>query len=113
MKNGRDSNSKSRGVKVLGGQPCKSGGIIIRQLGNKVSEISHVCLICVSCARTGLAGIVGVQTAAQRTASYMCRGLSGHADLLTTAHALRCVSISWYIVLSLQAGQAVRQASPA
>ena len=35
-KNGRDSNSKSRGVKVYGGQPVPAGGIIIRQLGTKV-----------------------------------------------------------------------------
>lgn len=35
-KNGRDSNSKSRGVKVFGGQPVTNGGIIVRQLGNKV-----------------------------------------------------------------------------
>lgn len=35
-KNGRDSNSKSRGVKVYGGQPVKAGGIIVRQLGSTV-----------------------------------------------------------------------------
>lgn len=35
-KNGRDSNSKRRGVKVYGGQPVSAGGIIIRQLGTKV-----------------------------------------------------------------------------
>ncbi len=35
-KNGRDSNSKRRGVKVYGGQPVNAGGIIIRQLGTKV-----------------------------------------------------------------------------
>jgi len=35
-KNGRDSNSKSRGVKVLGGQPVKAGGIIVRQTGSTV-----------------------------------------------------------------------------
>uniref|UniRef100_A0A7S3R6Z4 50S ribosomal protein L27, chloroplastic n=1 Tax=Dunaliella tertiolecta TaxID=3047 RepID=A0A7S3R6Z4_DUNTE len=33
-KNGRDSNSKSRGVKVFGGQPVKAGGIIVRQTGS-------------------------------------------------------------------------------
>ncbi|GAX85879.1 hypothetical protein CEUSTIGMA_g13295.t1 [Chlamydomonas eustigma] len=32
-KNGRDSNSQSRGVKVFGGQPVKAGGIIVRQVG--------------------------------------------------------------------------------
>lgn len=36
-KNGRDSKSKSRGVKVYGGQPVKAGGIIVRQLGTTVS----------------------------------------------------------------------------
>ena len=35
-KNGRDSNSKRRGVKVYGGQPVRAGGIIVRQLGTKV-----------------------------------------------------------------------------
>lgn len=35
-KNGRDSVSKRRGVKVYGGQPVSAGGIIIRQLGTKV-----------------------------------------------------------------------------
>lgn len=35
-KNGRDSNSKSRGVKVYGGQPVAHGGIIVRQVGNTV-----------------------------------------------------------------------------
>ena len=34
--NGRDSNSKRRGVKVYGGQPIRAGGIIVRQLGTKV-----------------------------------------------------------------------------
>ncbi|DBB15060.1 hypothetical protein WJX82_002576 [Trebouxia sp. C0006] len=34
-KNGRDSNSKRRGVKVYGGQPIRAGGIIVRQLGTK------------------------------------------------------------------------------
>jgi large subunit ribosomal protein L27 len=35
-KNGRDSNPKYRGVKVYGGQPIRPGGIIVRQVGNKV-----------------------------------------------------------------------------
>lgn len=35
-KNGRDSKSKRRGVKVYGGQSIKAGGIIVRQLGTKV-----------------------------------------------------------------------------
>lgn len=33
-KNGRDSNSQRRGVKVFGDQSVKAGGIIIRQVGN-------------------------------------------------------------------------------
>ena len=33
-KNGRDSRSQRRGVKVYGDQPVKSGGIIMRQVGN-------------------------------------------------------------------------------
>ena len=33
----RDSNPQMRGVKVYGGQPVKAGGIIVRQLGTKVS----------------------------------------------------------------------------
>ncbi|WIA23097.1 hypothetical protein OEZ85_001437 [Tetradesmus obliquus] len=33
-KNGRDSESKRRGVKVFGGQPVKAGGIIFRQTGS-------------------------------------------------------------------------------
>jgi len=36
-KNGRDSESKRRGVKVFGGQPVKAGGIIYRQTGSTVS----------------------------------------------------------------------------
>ena len=37
-KNGRDSNGQRRGVKVYGGQPVKAGGIIVRQVGCKVSS---------------------------------------------------------------------------
>lgn len=40
-KNGRDSNSKRRGVKVYGGQAIGAGGIIVRQLGTKVPVSSH------------------------------------------------------------------------
>jgi len=32
-RNGRDSNSQRRGVKVFGGQPVAAGGIIVRQVG--------------------------------------------------------------------------------
>ncbi len=35
-RNGRDSNSQRRGVKVFGGQPISAGSIIIRQLGTKI-----------------------------------------------------------------------------
>jgi len=34
-KNGRDSNSKRRGIKVGGGQTVRAGGIIVRQKGTK------------------------------------------------------------------------------
>jgi large subunit ribosomal protein L27 len=37
-KNGRDSNSKRRGIKVYGGQEVKAGGIIVRQVGSTVSR---------------------------------------------------------------------------
>eukprot|EP00983_Pelagomonas_calceolata_P024708 778279-Pelagomonas_calceolata.AAC.1 len=40
-KNGRDSNSKSRGVKVFGGQPVKAGGIIVRQTGSTVVGLAQ------------------------------------------------------------------------
>jgi large subunit ribosomal protein L27 len=33
-KNGRDSNPQYRGVKLYGGQEVRSGGIIVRQVGN-------------------------------------------------------------------------------
>jgi large subunit ribosomal protein L27 len=32
-RNGRDSNAQRRGVKVYGGQACRAGSIIVRQLG--------------------------------------------------------------------------------
>lgn len=35
-RNGRDSNSQRRGVKMYGGQPCRAGNIIVRQLGTTV-----------------------------------------------------------------------------
>jgi len=34
-KNGRDSNSQRRGVKMFGGQAVITGNIIVRQVGNK------------------------------------------------------------------------------
>ena len=33
-KNGRDSNSQRRGVKIYGGQAVKAGNIIVRQVGS-------------------------------------------------------------------------------
>ena len=33
-KNGRDSNSQRRGVKVYGGQVVRSGNVIVRQVGS-------------------------------------------------------------------------------
>ena len=33
-KNGRDSNSQRRGVKIYGGQEVKAGNIIVRQVGS-------------------------------------------------------------------------------
>ena len=35
-RNGRDSNSQRRGVKIYGGQTINAGSIIIRQLGTKI-----------------------------------------------------------------------------
>lgn len=35
-RNGRDSHSQRRGVKVFGGQAINAGSIIIRQLGTKI-----------------------------------------------------------------------------
>jgi large subunit ribosomal protein L27 len=35
-RNGRDSNSQRRGVKVFGGQTINAGSIIVRQLGTKI-----------------------------------------------------------------------------
>jgi ribosomal protein L27 len=45
-KNGRDSESKRRGVKVYGGQPVKAGGIIIRQTGSTVSDLAAAAPTC-------------------------------------------------------------------
>jgi len=36
-RNGRDSNSKRRGVKRFGGQSVLSGSILVRQVGTKVN----------------------------------------------------------------------------
>jgi len=32
-RNGRDSNGQRRGIKIYAGQPIRSGGIIVRQVG--------------------------------------------------------------------------------
>ena len=41
-RNGRDSNSQRRGVKVYGGQSINAGSIIIRQLGTKIHPGTNV-----------------------------------------------------------------------
>ncbi len=41
-KNGRDSNSKRRGVKKFGGEFVKAGNIIIRQCGTKFHPGNNV-----------------------------------------------------------------------
>lgn len=43
-RNGRDSSSQRRGVKVFGGQAINAGGIIIRQVGTKVHPGKNVGL---------------------------------------------------------------------
>jgi large subunit ribosomal protein L27 len=43
-RNGRDSNSQRRGVKVYGGQSIQAGSIIIRQLGTKIHPGNNVGL---------------------------------------------------------------------
>lgn len=43
-KNGRDSNSQRRGIKVFGGQPVKAGGIIFRQVGSTWHEGTNVSM---------------------------------------------------------------------
>ncbi|GAB6271816.1 MAG: 50S ribosomal protein L27 [Smithellaceae bacterium] len=41
-RNGRDSNSQRRGVKVYGGQSINAGSIIVRQVGTKIHPGSNV-----------------------------------------------------------------------
>ncbi|MEI6609231.1 MAG: 50S ribosomal protein L27 [Deltaproteobacteria bacterium] len=41
-RNGRDSNSQRRGVKVFGGQTIHAGSIIVRQVGTKIHPGSNV-----------------------------------------------------------------------
>jgi large subunit ribosomal protein L27 len=35
-RNGRDSNSQRRGVKVFGGETVKAGAILVRQVGTRI-----------------------------------------------------------------------------
>lgn len=41
-RNGRDSNSQRRGVKVFGGQTIHAGSIIVRQVGTKIHQGNNV-----------------------------------------------------------------------
>ena len=41
-RNGRDSNSQRRGVKVFGGQKINAGSIIVRQVGTKIHPGTNV-----------------------------------------------------------------------
>ena len=41
-RNGRDSNSQRRGVKVYGGQNIHAGSIIVRQVGTKIHPGDNV-----------------------------------------------------------------------
>jgi large subunit ribosomal protein L27 len=43
-KNGRDSNSKRLGVKRFGGQPVRSGTILVRQRGTKFHVGNNVSM---------------------------------------------------------------------
>ena len=43
-RNGRDSNSQRRGVKVFGGQTVSAGSIIVRQLGTVIHPGQNVRL---------------------------------------------------------------------
>ncbi len=41
-RNGRDSNSQRRGVKVFGGETINAGSIIVRQVGTKIHPGNNV-----------------------------------------------------------------------
>jgi len=41
-RNGRDSNSQRRGIKVYGGQTVVAGNILVRQLGTKIHPGQNV-----------------------------------------------------------------------
>jgi large subunit ribosomal protein L27 len=41
-RNGRDSNSQRRGIKMFGGQTIHAGSIIVRQVGTKIHPGNNV-----------------------------------------------------------------------
>ncbi|HNQ64905.1 MAG TPA: 50S ribosomal protein L27 [Smithella sp.] len=41
-RNGRDSNSQRRGIKVFGGEQIHAGSIIVRQVGTKIHPGNNV-----------------------------------------------------------------------
>ena len=43
-RNGRDSNSQRRGVKVYGGESVRAGNILVRQVGETISAGKNVSL---------------------------------------------------------------------
>ena len=43
-RNGRDSNSQRRGIKVFGGETIHAGSIIVRQVGTKIHPGNNVGL---------------------------------------------------------------------
>ncbi|MFH1075858.1 MAG: 50S ribosomal protein L27 [Pseudomonadota bacterium] len=43
-RNGRDSNSQRRGVKIFGGQTVRAGNILVRQLGTSIHPGTNVGL---------------------------------------------------------------------
>ncbi|MGA2553412.1 MAG: 50S ribosomal protein L27 [Smithella sp.] len=43
-RNGRDSNSQRRGIKVYGGETINAGSIIVRQVGTKIHPGNNVGL---------------------------------------------------------------------
>ncbi|MBL9099472.1 MAG: 50S ribosomal protein L27 [Myxococcales bacterium] len=42
IKNGRDSNSQKRGVKIFGGQVVRAGNILVRQVGSSFHAGANV-----------------------------------------------------------------------
>ncbi len=43
-RNGRDSNSQRRGMKIFGGQQVKAGSILVRQVGTRIHPGRNVGL---------------------------------------------------------------------